>query len=162
MFTSPGWRRGPQIVEDSGFPSLRSLAVAGSALTLGQVALGAAFRHHAFGIIPHVVGAILVAVVLLTVATFVLVQFPEHTSLTRPAWVLIGITAIQIILGIVAYVVRLNHWEMAPTGILVASTVTHVAFGALTLAASVALTLQVFYHVRPRAQFESGLPAVSR
>lgn len=162
MFTSPGWRKGPDIVEDSGFPSLRSLAVAGSALTLTQVALGAGFRHHAFGIIPHVVGAIIVAVVLLTLATFVLVQFPKHASLSRPAWMLIGITAIQIILGIVAYVVRLNHWEMAPTGVLVASTVTHVAFGALTFAASIALTLQIFYHVRPRPRFESGFPAVSR
>ena len=58
---------------------------------------------------------------------------------------------VQIAFGVLAYVVRLNHWDSAPTGVLVASTVTHVAFGALTLASCIALTLEVFYHVRPRA-----------
>lgn len=162
LFTSKGWREGPLFVEDSAWPSLRSLTVIASVLTLAQVALGAGFRHRAFGILPHIVGAIVVAMFLLAVATFVIVQFPKHDALSKAAWILIGITAIQIALGVLAYVVRLNHWESAPTGVLVASTVTHVAFGALTLASSIALTLEVFYHVRPRAVMESGLPAVSR
>ena len=161
LFTSKGWREGPRNVEDSGFPSLRSLTVFASLVTLAQVALGAGFRHRAFGILPHIFGAIVVTIVLLTVATFVLTQFPKHRALSRSAWVVIGITGIQIALGVIAYVVRLNHWESAPTGVLVASTVTHVAFGALTLASVVALTLEVFYHVRPRAELTSGL-AVSR
>ncbi len=162
LFTSPEWRKGPTIVEDSAWPSLRSLTVTASVLTLAQVALGAGFRHRAFGILPHIVGAIVVAMFILAVATFVIVQFPKHAALTNSAWVLIGITGIQIALGVVAYIVRLNHWESAPTAMLVASTVTHVAFGALTLASTIALTLEVFYHVRPRAVMESGLPAVSR
>ena len=65
FFTSYGWQKGPQIVEDSGWPSLRSLAVTASVLTLAQVALGAGFRHRAFGIMPHIVGAIIVAMFLL-------------------------------------------------------------------------------------------------
>jgi len=162
LFTSPGWQKGPTIVEDSAWPSLRSLTVTASVLTLAQVALGAGFRHRAFGILPHIVGAIVVAMFILAVATFVIVQFPKHAALTKSAWVLIGITGVQIALGVVAYIVRLNHWESAPTAMLVASTVTHVAFGALTLASTIALTLEVFYHVRPRAMMESGLPAVSR
>ena len=40
---------------------------------------------------------------------------------------------------------------------LVASTVAHVAFGALTLASAVVLTLQAFYNVRPRAAFDERL-----
>jgi cytochrome c oxidase assembly protein subunit 15 len=162
LFTSPGWQKGPMIVEDSAWPSLRSLTMTASVLTLAQVALGAGFRHRAFGIMPHIVGAIVVAMFLLVVATFVIVQFPKHAALIKSAWALIGITAIQIALGVVAYIVRLNHWDSAPTAMLVASTVTHVAFGALTLASTIALTLEVFYHVRPRAMMESGLPAVSR
>lgn len=163
IFTSEGWLRGPQIVEDAGWPSIRSLALAASILTLAQVALGAGFRHRAFGILPHVAGAVIVAMVLVTVATFVLVQFPGHSGLTKAAWSLIVITAMQVLLGVLAYVVRLNHWDAAyPTGALVASTVAHVAFGALTLASSVVLSLEVFYHVRPRAALEPGFPAVSR
>jgi heme A synthase len=99
---------------------------------------------------------------LLILATFVIVQFPRHAALSRAAWALIAITALQVGLGVLAYIVRLNHWESAPTGVLVASTVTHVAFGALTLASVITLTLEVFYHVRPRAVMESGLSAVSR
>jgi heme a synthase len=162
LFTSDGWQRGPQIVEDSGWPSLRSLAVSASLLTLAQVALGAGFRHRAFGIMPHIIGAVIVAMFLLILATFVIVQFPKHAALSRAAWALIAITALQVGLGVLAYIVRLNHWESAPTGVLVASTVTHVAFGALTLASVITLTLEVFYHVRPRAVMESGLSAVSR
>ncbi len=162
LFTSPGWRRGPDPVEDSGFPSLRSLTIFASLVTLAQVALGAGFRHRAFGILPHIVGAIVVTIVLLTVATFVLTQFPKHRALSKAAWAVIGITGVQIALGVIAYLVRLNHLESVPTGILVASTVTHVAFGALTLASVVALTLEVFYHVRPRTELASGLSAVSR
>lgn len=163
LFTSPGWQRGPQFVEDGGWPSMRSLALSASVLTLAQVALGAAFRHRALGIVPHIIGAVVVTFVLLMVATFVLVQFPKHAGLTKAAWSLIGITSVQIILGVIAYVVRLNHWDaVTPPGVLVASTVAHVAFGALTMAASVALALEVFHHVRPRAAFHPGLPAVSR
>jgi heme a synthase len=162
LFTSTAWKQGPQTVQDSGFPSLRSLTVFASLVTLAQVALGAGFRHRAFGILPHIIGAILVTIILLTVATFVLTQFPKHRALSQAAWAVIGITGVQIALGVVAYVARLNHWESAPTSILVASTVTHVAFGALTLASVVGLTLQVFYHVRPRAEVASGVPAVSR
>jgi cytochrome c oxidase assembly protein subunit 15 len=163
IFTSPGWLKGPQVVEDTGWPSIRSLALTASILTLAQVALGAGFRHRAFGIMPHVAGAVIVALVLITVATFVLVQFPKHSGLTKAAGVLIGITTVQILLGVLAYVVRLNHWDAAnPAGVLVGSTVAHVAFGALTMASSVALALEVFYHVRPRAAFEPGFPAISR
>ena len=162
LFTSPTWRQGPQHVEDSGFPSLRSLTIFASLTTLTQVALGAGFRHRAFGILPHILGAIVVTIVLLTVATFVLTQFPKHRALSKAAWAVVGVTAVQIALGVVAYVSRLNHWESAPTSVLIASTVTHVAFGALTLASVVALTLEVFYHVRPRAEVASGLSPVSR
>ena len=158
LFTSPGWRNGPEVVDDTGWPSIRSLALFASVLTLAQVALGAAFRHRAFGILPHVAGAVIVTIILITVATFVLVQFPRHAQLSRAAGALIGITTIQIILGVFAYVTRLNHWDAAyPTAALVASTVAHVAFGALTLASSVVLTLQAFYNVRPRAAFDERL-----
>jgi heme a synthase len=162
IFTSRSWRQGPQPVEDSGFPSLRSISVFTSVVTFVQVALGAGFRHHAFGIIPHVTGAILVTIAVIALATFVLTQFPKHASLAKSAWVVIAVTMLQVVLGVVAYLTRLNNWDSAPTNILVASTVTHVAFGALTLASVLVLTVQVFYHVRSRAHVATGLPAVSR
>src|SRR5438067_9882997 len=58
IFTSSSWRRGPEIVEDSGWPSLRSLALAAPIFVLVQLALGAGYRHRAFTVLPHIFGAI--------------------------------------------------------------------------------------------------------
>ena len=111
-----GGKEDRRFVEDSGWPSLRSLAVSASVLTLAQVALGAGFRHRAFGIMPHIIGAIIVAMFLLIVATFVIVQFPKHAALSKGAWALIASPPLQIGLGVLAYIVRLNHWESAQPG----------------------------------------------
>jgi heme A synthase len=162
VMTSPKWEQGPSIVQDSGVPSLRSLASFGAIVTGIQVILGAAFRHGLTSVVPHIVGAIGTTVVLLVVGTFTITQFPKHRPLVGSAWHLIGMVSVQIGLGVLAFVGRLNHPEGAvPTSGLIASTVAHVVFGALTLAASIALALQVRYHVRPRAAFESGLPVAS-
>src|SRR5579863_579140 len=60
LFTSEGWRREPQIVVDAGTPPLRWLALAVPVAILLQLALGAAARHQALGIVPHICGALVV------------------------------------------------------------------------------------------------------
>src|SRR5258708_15589033 len=47
LFTSNRWLEGPQMVQDHGWPSMRTLALIVPALVLVQVALGAGFRHRA-------------------------------------------------------------------------------------------------------------------
>jgi hypothetical protein len=80
--------------------------------------------------------------------TFTITQFPKHRPLVGSAWHLIGVVTIQIALGVVAFVGRLSHPEgVVPSPGWIASTVAHVVFGALTLAAGVGLALQVYYHV---------------
>ena len=164
-FTSTTWLRGSDPVEDSGWPSLRSLAVIIPVLVLAQIALGAGYRHRAFGIMPHVLGAIVVGAAILMFAVFVLVQFPSHRLLKMHAWHVIGITIAQIVLGIIAYLARVSSMEsvvpVTPTVIL---TVAHVGFGAITMAAAVALSLQVFRHVRraPSSLAAGGVPVASR
>jgi hypothetical protein len=162
VLTSSGWMKGPSIVQDGGFPSLRSLSVVGASMTALQVVLGAGFRHGAISIVLHVVGAILTTVILLVLATFTITQFPKHSALVRSAWSVIAVVTVQIALGVIAYVGRLNQVEGAvASNSLVASTVTHVVVGALTLASTVALALQVHYHVRPGAAVESSLSVAS-
>jgi len=51
-----GWRIEMPMVEDSGAPSLHALASAVPLCVLAQLALGAAARHQALGILPHVIG----------------------------------------------------------------------------------------------------------
>ena len=96
VFTSPSWKRGPEIVYDSGTPSLRPLAVLAAASVFVQIALGAAYRHKALGLIPHVVGALGVTILVLLVAVFALTQFPQHRVLRRTAYAVLGITLVQI------------------------------------------------------------------
>jgi cytochrome c oxidase assembly protein subunit 15 len=146
LFTSKQWLRGPQIVEDYGKPSLRSLAVVTPALILGQIALGAAFRHGAMGVLPHVFGAMIVALAILMVSAFVLHQFPEHHALRSAAVGLLTIGLVQVILGLAAYYTRSNAAEQPAA--MVVTTVIHVAVGALTLAASIVLAIQIRRNVR--------------
>jgi heme a synthase len=165
MFTSEGWRSGPTPLEDQGWPSLRSLAIVTPVIVLLQIALGAGFRHRVIGIMPHVIGAIVVGTVIMLFAVFVLVQFPKHDALRRSARTLLSITLIQLLLGIVAYFFRVSSTNSAvPEMKMVLSTVIHVGFGALTMGATVALAIQVLRHVRSHAVdvTHGEMPVVSR
>jgi cytochrome c oxidase assembly protein subunit 15 len=149
IFTSRGWQVGPQIVEDYGWPSLRSLSVFTPALILLQIALGAAFRHGAIGVLPHIIGAMIVSMVILILGAFVLHQFPQHQVLRAAAKTLLAVTLVQVFLGIETYFARLGA-AAKPTPMLI-FTIAHVATGALTLASSVVLTIQVWRNVIARA-----------
>src|ERR1700688_2158026 len=60
LFTSAWWERERPLVADPGRPSVHTLAVLTASAVLCQLMLGAAFRHKAFGIIPHLFGAVVV------------------------------------------------------------------------------------------------------
>ena len=81
LFTSPYWKRGAQEVPDSGWPSLRALVVVAAATVLGQLALGAAYRHKALDITPHIIGALVVLAVVTTVAVITITQHSAHRGL---------------------------------------------------------------------------------
>jgi cytochrome c oxidase assembly protein subunit 15 len=162
VFTSRGWSAGPQVVEDYGKPSLRSLSVATAALILAQIALGAGFRHGALGILPHVIGAMMVSFAILILAAFVLHQFPQHTTLRRAAKMLLAVTLAQVFLGIETYFARLGAAEK-PAPMLI-FTIAHVATGALTLASSVVLAIQIWRNVassRREEQVEETAAVIS-
>ena len=94
----------------------------------------------------HVIGAMVVSLTILIVCAFVLHQFPSHPSL-RPAVVaLLSITLVQVFLGMEAYYTRLSAKERPLAMVLM--TVAHVATGALTLASSIVLAIQIRRNVR--------------
>jgi cytochrome c oxidase assembly protein subunit 15 len=159
MFTSRRWLNGPVQVEDHGWPSLRSLAVAVPVLVLAQVALGAAFRHKALGLMPHIIGAMVVSAAIMVISAFVLHQFPDHPSLRRSAVVLMSVTGVQVFLGIFAYLTRAQAAQNPLVMVIV--TVAHVATGALTLASSIALSIQILRNVRVHASAPQHTEAFS-
>jgi cytochrome c oxidase assembly protein subunit 15 len=149
LFTSAEWRRELPMVEDPGSPSLHALATAVPLCVLAQLALGAAARHKALGVLPHIVGAAIVTGMILWMVVRVLVRHSSHAPLRRSALILLSIATSQIFLGIAAYMSRIATADaVQPMAVMVGFTVAHVAVGALTMAASVVMAVQVFRHVR--------------
>jgi hypothetical protein len=145
---SDSWSREPQLIQDYGWPSLRSLSFLLPALIVIQIALGAAFRHQILGLIPHIVGAMLVAMFILMVGTFVLQQCKQHKTLLLWGRVLMGATFLQVFLGIAAFVVRARP-KTSAHGILMTAT-SHVVVASLLLASSVVLGMHIRRHVTPK------------
>jgi heme A synthase len=144
VFTSPRWHSGPEPVQDSWRPSLGSLAILTPGIVLLQITLGAAYRFRAMSVLWHVLNAMLVLLLLLVVTVFLIRQFPLHPSLRPAAVALAVITSAQVALGFATLLMLLLADESSLAVIL--CSIAHVGLGALTLAASVILGIQIRYH----------------
>jgi heme A synthase len=144
VLTSKRWQGGPMLVENQWKP-LRPLASAIPILVVIQIGLGAAFRHNAIGVLMHILNALIVLLVILVPGIFVLRLYPEHPSLRPAAITLLIITGVQVLLGFSVYMVLLvsseNNLALVVTGVM------HVFNGALTLAASAVLTMQIHRNI---------------
>jgi hypothetical protein len=150
LLTSPSWQREAELVQDYGWPSLRSLSAAAAFLVAVQVGFGAGFRHSAVGVMPHLLGALVVTLFIVIVGAFVTHQFPKHASLRPMAVWFMTITGIQAFLGMTAFLVRM----MGTPGSLVflGISVAHVATGNLTFAVSVMLAMEIRRSVAARVK----------
>src|SRR5437764_1887868 len=81
LFTSAEWARELPMAEDSGAPSLHALATAVPMCVLAQLALGAAARHGAVGVRPHVAGASIVTGMIRGSVRRSLLRHSGHTPL---------------------------------------------------------------------------------
>lgn len=141
-FTIPEWQMAPaEPVNLSEWPIVPAAAKAAPVLVLLQIAMGAAYRHKEWSVMPHMAGALLVAAVLLVVPVMLLQQFPQHPSLRPVAIAAMSAALLQITLGIAAFVMRLLDFDTSTTFIAIAAS--HVCVGALTLAASLVLAIEV-------------------
>lgn len=136
-------------VPDGGVPPLRILAALAFPLAVTQIALGSAYRQSIIGLLPHVVGAILVGLYLIIVGFFAMTQFASHPRLRGVGIHLLSIVATQILLGVGAYSVRAAFDTTPPVWGTVLILV-HVATGAMVLAATATFTAAVFREVRPK------------
>jgi heme A synthase len=114
------------------------------AAVFAQLILGAAFRHSALKLVPHLLLAAVVTILVLWTATRVLADYSRVATLRRPAVLLMALLVVQLALGFAAYLTRVEWGADAPQPLLsmVVSTVAHVAVGALLLATSVVLASQ--------------------
>ena len=146
MQTSASWKRGPEPIDDTWNPSMRSLSYAVPLIILLQTTLGAAYRYHAIGVIWHIMNAMLVLLLILIVAVFLIRQFPTHPTLRPAAVALAVITSIQVLLGFTTFMMLILFPETSLA--VVITSVLHVATGALTLGAGYALAILIRYNVR--------------
>jgi heme A synthase len=163
LVTGQRWIEEQSRVEfDQRRPSLFTLTLLSIFVLYVQLTLGAMFRHHGLSWWPHVANAGIVSFVLAWTAVRALSVYSQIEEVRRPAILMLSLVIAQLCLGFTAFLTRVSWGRDAvqPELPMVISTVVHVAVGALLLATTVILAIQVWRHV-PVA-FEERLPQAER
>ena len=163
LFTNRKWvEEQPRVEFDQRRPRLFTLTLLSIFVLYVQLILGALFRHHGLSWWPHVLNAIVVSVVLAWTAVRALTAYPQIEAVRRPAILMLSLVIAQLCLGFTAFLTRIAWGQnsVQPELPMVVATVTHVAVGALLLATTVSLAIQVWRHV-PVA-LEQRLPQAQR
>jgi len=152
----------PRVEFDQRRPSLFTLTLLSIFVLYVQLILGAMFRHHGMSWWPHVAHAVVVSFVLAWTAVRALTVYSNIEAVRKPAILMLSLVIAQLCLGFTAFLTRVAWGRDAvqPELPMVVSTVAHVAVGALLLATTVILAIQVWRHV-PVA-FEERLPQAQR
>jgi heme a synthase len=159
VFTGRRWvEEQPRVEFDARRPSLFTLTVLSIFVLYVQLILGAMFRHKGLSWWPHVVHAGVVAIVLSWTAIRAISVYANVDAIKRPAVMMLGLMVAQLCLGFLAFITRVMWGQDAaqPEMPMVISTVVHVAVGALLLATTVVLAIQVWRHVP--VSFEERVP----
>src|SRR5438270_4541911 len=159
VFTGQRWvEEVPRVEFDQRRPSLFTLTLLSIFVLYVQLILGAMFRHHGLSWWPHVVHAAVVSFVLAWTAVRALSIYSQIEAIRNSAILMLSLLIAQLCLGFTAFLTRVSWGKDAaqPELPMVISTVTHVAVGALLLATTVVLAIQVWRHV-PVA-FEERVP----
>jgi heme a synthase len=163
IFTGRQWiEEVPRVEADARRPSLFTLTILSIFVLYVQLILGAMFRHKGMSWWPHVVHAGVVAVVLTWTAVRALSVYAKIEAVRKPAVILLTLLITQLCLGFAAFLTRVAWGKdnLQPELPMVISTVAHVAVGALLLATTVVLAIQVWRHV-PVA-FAERVPGTER
>jgi hypothetical protein len=144
VMTAGRWQSEPQFVQDRGWPSLRGLGRNSVTLVVIQVALGAAFRYEVMGVMWHILMAMVLVIFLLALVVLI-TMLPAHPTLKPLAITLAVILFVQVFLGLT--VVSIGSGKSANLAVAGLGA-SHVAMGAVTLAATVAMYLEIRRSVR--------------
>jgi len=159
LFTGRKWiEEQPQVEFDSRRPSLITLTLLSIFVLYVQLVLGGMFRHHGMSWWPHVLNAAIVSFVLAWTAIRAISAYSHIEAVRRPAIIMISLLITQLCLGFTAFLTRVawGRNTVQPELPMVASTVAHVAVGALLLATTVVLAIQVWRRVP--VNFEERVP----
>ncbi|MBI4464191.1 MAG: COX15/CtaA family protein [Acidobacteria bacterium] len=148
LFTSSAWNAPFEPVEDAQVPAFRYLCAATAGAVFIQLALGAALRHQAFGVLPHLFWAGVVSVLVVWVALRAAQNWTQRPQLRLLRNLSVGMPSlliVQLALGAGSYWIRVATRDaVQPQPATVWITTAHVAVGALLLGASWVLTLLAY------------------
>jgi heme a synthase len=150
LFTGRKWvEEQPRVEVDTRRPSLFTLTLLSILVLYVQLILGGMFRHHGMSWWPHVLNAVIVAFVLAWTAVRAISACSHIEAVRRPAIIMLSLLITQLCLGFTAFLTRVawGRDTAQPELPMVVSTVAHVAVGALLLATTVILAIQVWRHV---------------
>jgi cytochrome c oxidase assembly protein subunit 15 len=160
VFTSAWWQRELPEFDDPGTPRVRTLMLWTLASVFCQLVLGAAFRHKGFGIIPHLVGAVVVTIFVFLTAGVLKRRFGHVPALRMCARLFHILIGVQLLLGAGAYWSRLYSAGFPqPIAVMVTLTVAHTVTGALVMALTLVTTLIVYRMVRAGNEARESAPA---
>jgi len=159
VFTSRWWVSDQPQVEDTGSPSIHSLAIANAVVIYFQVILGAGFRHKEIPVWPHMVGALIVLGMVIWLAAVLRRRFGKSAAISKTRILLHAILGTQLLLGLGAYWSRLTTADAPqPMPLMVTLTVLHTVVGAILFGVSVLIVL-LCYRLVPRRR---ELPAATQ
>ncbi len=148
LFTSQAWHSiEPEVQTDEILSKkLRRLSLITTCLIYVQLIFGAVLRHTGNRLDAHLLLAFLVTlhIILLVRRVFSTDVQTQEIGQTFPL-LLLGLLAIQLMLGTGAYITRLTAFGETVSALLTDLVTTgHVAIGALMLAISFVITLKIF------------------
>lgn len=141
MLTSPKWPGGTPLAaaESRANRPLRFWVTALAAAVFGQLILGALVRHtgSSGSTVLHIAGALVVGACVVLAAQHVFARPESEKPLAAPLITILVLFGVQLLLGVVTYVIVLGMQSANPSNVYEAYVPTvHVAIGALILGTS--------------------------
>jgi len=129
------------------FMALRPAAAATPIAVFFQIVMGALYRHEVTGILPHMLGAMVVALLAMIVSALVVQHFSHVRELKRAAALLISLVILQVVLGIAVFIMLLLN--VSNTTAFVWTATAHATSGTLVFAASVLVAIEIYRRLVP-------------
>ena len=144
-FTSRDWWQDRIESTTATAQKLRRLSLITTGLIYVQLIFGAVLRHTGSRLDMHLLFAFLVTLHIFLLARRILATNDEAQGIAPSAFLLLGLLAVQLMLGTGAFFAKLTALgETFAVALTVTITTAHVAVGALMLVSSFVLTLKIY------------------
>lgn len=163
VLTSRGWVSAPRGAAPAEAVPLRRLTLLTLGLIYVQIVLGALLTHKGAALHAHLLLAAVVAAQVTWLAARVLRVHPDRAALARPARLLVGLTIVQLFLGLGSYLGRFTALgaALAPP-LAVGFPVLHRLIATLLLGTSLVLLLRVHRFLAPPEAAVTEAPVSGR